>query len=255
MNEIFFAAYAFLFGAVVGSFLNVVIYRLPLGISIVTPRSRCPACEKPIRAIQNIPVLSYLALRGRCANCGVRISPRYPFVEALTGALWAALWLRFGPTVECVAMIALATMLVAMTFIDIDHKIIPDSMSLGSIPAGFAFSFFTPVGWQASLIGVVAGGGVLFLVAEGYRLLTKREGMGFGDVKLLAGLGAFLGWQAVPFIVLVSSVVGAVVGIAAMKLAREDMRMEVPFGPFLALGAILYIMRGKEIIDWYLGAL
>lgn len=255
MFETLFAVYAFLFGAAVGSFLNVVIYRLPLGLSIVKPRSRCPACGRSISALENIPILSYLFLRGKCAGCGVGISPRYPLVEALTGALWAALWLRFGPTAQFAASLILVTMLVAMTFIDIDHKIIPDSMSLGSIPVGFAFSFFTPVGWKASLLGIAVGGGVLFLVAEGYRLITKREGMGFGDVKLLAGLGAFLGWQAVPFIILVSSVVGAVVGIAAMKLSREDMKMEIPFGPFLALGAVLYVFRGPELIAWYMGTM
>lgn len=253
VGEHFISLYMLLVGAVVGSFLNVVIHRLPLGLSVVRPRSRCPKCESPIKAIHNVPVLSYLLLRGRCANCGVSISMRYPFVEALTGALWLGVWLRFGPTAECAANIVLVTLLVAITFIDIDHLIIPDSMSLGAIPVGLAFSLVTPVGWKASLLGTVAGGGVLILVAEGYRLLAKRDGMGYGDVKLLAGLGAFLGWKAIPFIILIGSVTGAVVGVTAMRLAKGDLKMEVPFGPFLALGALVYVFRGKELLAWYMG--
>lgn len=253
MAEKLIALYILFAGMAVGSFLNVVIYRLPLGLSVVRPRSRCPKCETPIKAAHNVPVLSYLLLRGKCAYCGVAISIRYPFVEALTGALWLGVWLRFGPTAECAANIILVTLLVAITFIDIDHLIIPDSMSLGAIPLGLAFSLVTPVGWKASLIGTIAGGGVLILVAEGYRLLAKREGMGYGDVKLLAGLGAFLGWQAIPFIILVGSVTGAAVGVAAMRLSKGDLKTEIPFGPFLALGALVYVFRGKELLAWYMG--
>lgn len=251
--ESYYTLTAFLFGAVVGSFLNVVIYRLPLGISIVTPRSRCPSCGGAITALQNIPILSYLLLRGRCAKCGAAISLRYPFVEALTGALWAGAFIRFGPGWQLGAAILLLTGLVAVTFIDLDHRIIPDSLSLGGIPTGFALSFLTGLGWKASLYGIALGGGSLWAVAEGYRLITKREGMGFGDVKLLAALGAFLGWEAVLFIILIGSVVGALVGLVAAWAARGGRYMEIPFGPFLSFAAALYVFVGPQLMKWYMG--
>lgn len=254
MPEQYFSLIAFLFGATFGSFLNVVIYRLPLGISIVTPKSRCPKCETPISPLHNIPILSYLALRGKCASCGVKIPLRYPTVEALTGVAWLGLWLRFGNAPEFWAFLVLVTGLIVITFIDIDHKIIPDSLSITGIPLGLASSFFTGVGPLDSLLGILLGGGTLWAVASGYELLTKREGMGFGDVKLLGAIGAFLGWQAVLFTIVMSSVVGAVIGVLLIKLSSADRHLEIPFGPFLSLGAALYVYRGPELIAWYLGA-
>ncbi|PLX41286.1 MAG: prepilin peptidase [Deltaproteobacteria bacterium] len=248
-----FTVAAALLGAAVGSFLNVVIYRLPLGLSIVSPPSSCPRCDTRISALQNIPVVSYILLRGRCAKCREPISIRYPLVEALTSVLTALLWLRFGedPLLFGIYFIFMAAM-VAVVFIDIDHKIIPDSISLGGIVLGFAASFFTPVGWVDSLIGIVAGAGSLFLVAWGYHIITGKEGMGMGDVKLLGAIGAFLGWQSVLFTIFVSSVTGSVVGVVALKLMGEGRDYEIPYGPFIVLGALAYLFRGPELIDWYL---
>jgi leader peptidase (prepilin peptidase)/N-methyltransferase len=245
-------AAAFVFGAVVGSFLNVVIYRLPSGQSLVRPASRCPGCGTPIRPHHNIPIASYLFLRGRCASCKASISPRYPLVEILTGLLSAGLLLRFGPTLEFGVYFVFLAGLVAVTFIDIDHRIIPDSLSLGGIVVGFAASFFTSVGWQDSLIGLLAGGGGLFLVALLYEFITRREGMGMGDVKLIAAIGAFLGWKAVLFTIFLSAVAGSVVGVLLLRVLRRGRNYEIPYGPFLAFGAALYVFRGPEIVSWYL---
>ena len=244
--------FSFILGVVVGSFLNVCIHRLPREESVVRPRSRCPRCGSGIRAYDNIPVLSWLILRGRCRNCGERISAIYPFVELLNGTLALFLFLRFGPSIEFLALFLFTSALVAVTFIDLEHQIIPDVISLPGIVIGFAFSFFIPtVGWGSSLAGILAGGGSLLLVAYGYELLTKKEGMGGGDIKLLAMMGAFLGWKSIPFIIFASSLVGSVVGIALMLLQKKDSKLAIPFGPFLALGAVIYIFFGDEIIHWY----
>lgn len=243
------------FGAVVGSFLNVVIYRLPRAESLVFPSSHCPRCGSKIRARDNVPVVAYLVLRGRCRDCGERIAGRYPLVEALTAALAAGLWFRYGFSVSCAVYFVFLAGLVAITFIDIDHRIIPDSLSLGGVVVGFVSAFFTPVGWVGSLLGIALGGGVLLAVALGYYVVTRREGMGLGDVKLLAAIGAFLGWRAVLFTVFVSSVLGSVVGLTIMAAQRSGLRLEVPFGPFLAFGATLYVFFGPPIIRWYFGFL
>jgi len=249
------AAIVFIFGAMIGSFLNVVIYRMPLGLSVVRPASRCPKCETPIKPWQNIPVISYLMLRGKCAKCGVGISVRYPLVEALTGALWALLFLRYGLTLELAPYIIFITGLIVVTFIDIDHKIIPNELSLGGMVLGVAASFITPLGWQQSLIGLAVGGLGLWAVAEGFAILMKKEGMGFGDVKLMGAIGAFTGWQGVLFTILVGSVAGSVIGIVAIKLSGKGKELKIPFGPFLSLGAAIYIYRGPELINWYINLL
>ncbi len=249
----FMAALFFIIGTAVGSFINVLIYRLPRGRSIVFPPSACPACGSPIKPWHNIPIFGYLWLRGRCASCGSPISARYPLVEALTGLLWLALFLRAFGQPWFASHLLLVTVLVPITFIDLDHKIIPDTMSIGGIIVGFVLSFINGLGWKASLLGLSVGGLSLWAVAEGYTLVTKKDGMGFGDVKLLAAIGAFLGWKAVLFTIVIASVTGAVVGIAAMKIKNADRYLEIPFGPFLSLGAALYIYRGVEILKWYLG--
>lgn len=249
-----FLAAAFVFGAVVGSFLNVVIYRLPLGESLAFPASHCPQCGRPIRVWHNVPIVGYLLLGGRCFDCRERISARYPLVEFLTGLMAAGVVLRYGPSITLmVGYFVFAAGLIAVTFIDLDHGIIPDSLSLGGIGAGLLLSLFTSLGWKASLIGAGLGGGSLLAVALGYEWVTGREGMGMGDVKLLAAIGAFLGWEAVVFTILVSSLVGSLVGIAAMLLRRSDLRLEVPFGPFLAFGALGYVYWGPAVIRWYAG--
>jgi leader peptidase (prepilin peptidase)/N-methyltransferase len=253
-------AAAFLFGAVIGSFLNVVIYRLPAGQSIVRPRSRCPVCETPIAARDNIPLLSYLLLGGRCRSCRAPIPWRYPLVEGLSGLLCVALLATFGLTPTFFAYYAFAAALLVVTFIDIDHQIIPDEISLPGIPIGVALSFFIHPGWpgfgpQSALIGALAGGGLLYAVAEGYRRLRGIEGMGLGDVKLLAMMGAFLGWRALPLVLLVGSVTGALVGLGLMLAQGKarDLKLAVPFGPFLVLGAYCYLFFGEDLIAWYLG--
>jgi len=240
-------------GAVVGSFLNVVIHRLPRDESLSFPPSHCPRCGARIRVRDNVPVLGFLLLRGRCRDCHSPISWRYPLVEALMAALSAALWLQHGPTVGFAVGFVFLAGLVAITFIDLDHKIIPDSLSLGGIIVGFGSAFLTGVGWQASLAGIALGGGLLLAVALGYWGVTRREGMGLGDVKLLAAIGAFLGWRAVLFTVFVSSFVGSAVGLSLVACRGTGMKLEVPFGPFLALGATAWVFAGPALVDWYLG--
>lgn len=247
-------SFGFLLGAVFGSFLNVCIYRIPAGESIIRPRSRCGSCGGAIKWFQNLPILSFLVLRGRCANCGESISWRYPLVEMLTGGLFALLVLRFGPQPFVVVLMLFVAILVAITFIDLDHQIIPDCISLPGILAGFfCSSLVLPwMTWLDSLLGIVVGGGSLYLVAAGYYLLTGKEGMGGGDIKLLAMIGAFLGWKAVLPVVFFASVLGTLVGVPVMLISRADGKLAIPFGPFLATGALLYLFWGPLIINWYL---
>jgi leader peptidase (prepilin peptidase)/N-methyltransferase len=248
-----FHFFVFVFGAVVGSFLNVCIYRLPIKKSLVFPASHCPKCGYKIPPYDNLPLLSYLLLGGRCRSCKVRISPQYPVVELVNGLLTLFLFMKFGFSLTFLVLFIFCSALVVTTFVDLEHRIIPDVISLPGIVVGFASSFFLRwLGWQDSLIGILAGGGSLLLVAYGYQLVTRKEGMGGGDIKLLAMMGAFLGWRAVPFIIFASSLVGSVVGITLMLAQKKDSKLAIPFGPFLAFGAILYIFFGKQIIIWYL---
>lgn len=254
---------AFTFGLIVGSFLNVCIYRLPVSRSIVHPRSQCPQCGHPIRVRDNMPVLSYLILRGRCRDCGARIPSRYPMVEILSGAFAVLAAVRFGYGWQALLAYALIAALLIITFIDLDHRIIPDAISLPGIPIGLAASFLAPIldaapsAWispSESIIGILAGGGSLFLVAWGYQLLTRREGMGGGDIKLLAMIGAFIGWKGVLFTIFVASLTGTMTGMALICWKRGDMKLAVPFGPFLAVGAITYLFMGPELWRWYIAA-
>lgn len=254
---VFTLIFAFAFGAAIGSFLNVCIYRLPAGLSIVSPGSRCPSCLTPIRPIENIPIVSYIFLRGRCRTCGVHISLRYLVVEALTGLLSVALVLRFGVTPAAILYFAFSAALVVITFIDIDHQIIPDAISLPGIAIGLTSSFVvrdTPSPID-SAIGILVGGGILYAVAIGYEWWTGTEGMGFGDVKLLAMIGAFLGWRAVPVCLLIGSLTGSIVGVGAILALGKDRKFPIPFGPFLAAGALIALFFGKQLIDWYLGTM
>jgi leader peptidase (prepilin peptidase)/N-methyltransferase len=243
----------FVFGALVGSFLNVCIHRLPSDESIVFPGSHCPQCGTPIRPYDNIPIASYLVLRGRCRRCHARISPRYPIVELLGGlaALGAAATL--GVTAHALLAFAFLCALIVITFIDLDHQIIPDAVSLPGIGVGLAAAIILgSPSWTASLAGILLGGGLLWGVAEGYYRLTGREGMGGGDIKLLAMIGAFLGWQAVPVTLLIASLSGTVIGVGLMLLRRGDRRTAIPFGPFLAVGACCALFWGDALIRWYL---
>ncbi len=245
----------FVLGAIIGSFLNVCIYRIPAGISIVTPRSRCPHCETQIRWYHNIPIFSWLMLKGRCAYCGETVPVRYALVEALTGFLFALFFYRFGFHPMTPVVLLLVAALVVITFIDLDHQIIPDVISLPGIPIGFLCSFLIPwVSWQASLIGILLGGGSLLAIALGYELLTGKEGMGFGDVKLLAMLGALLGWTAIFPIIFIGSTLGTLVGVPLMLLKKADSKLAIPFGPFLAAGALLhlfFIQYTDPLMRWY----
>jgi leader peptidase (prepilin peptidase)/N-methyltransferase len=251
----FFLAATFVLGAVIGSFLNVCIYRIPEGISIVSPCSRCPQCGTPIRWYHNIPILSWLFLKGRCAYCGVKVSTRYLLVETLTGGLFALFFYRFAFHPVTPVVLLLVAVLVVITFIDLDHQIIPDVISLPGIPIGFLCSFLVPwVSWQESLLGILLGGGSLLTIALGYELLTKKEGMGLGDVKLLAMLGAFLGWTAIFPIIFIGSLLGTLVGIPLMLIKKADGKLAVPFGPFLAAGALIHIFFVQHfdpIMRWY----
>ena len=251
--EIVFSFFAFAFGAVVGSFLNVCICRMPAMESVVFPPSHCTKCDYVIRWYDNIPILSYLFLRGKCRRCGEHISLQYPLVELLNGALTLALFLRYGPSFIFAVLFLFCSALVVVTFIDLEHQIIPDAITLPGIVIGFVVSFFIPqLGWLNSLIGIVAGGGSLLLIAYGYQLIAKKDGMGGGDVKLLAMMGAFFGWKAILFIIFVASMVGSVIGIGMMLAQKKDSTLAIPFGPFLASAAVLYIFYGRTIIFWYL---
>jgi leader peptidase (prepilin peptidase) / N-methyltransferase len=245
--------FLFLFGASIGSFLNVCIHRLPLHKSIVSPPSACPNCERAIPFYENIPILSYLLLRGKCGGCGGPISIRYMMVELIIALLAIALFILFGPTIETPVYFVFLSALIVVTFIDIKHQIIPDVISLPGIVVGFGASFLISFpGPIDSIIGIIAGGGTLFLVAFGYYLITGREGMGGGDVKLLAMIGAFLGWRGVIVAIFAGSFVGAFVGIICMLIKGKDMKYAVPFGPFLALGSVAYLFFGETLIELYM---
>ena len=243
------AALAGVFGLVLGSFLNVVIHRLPRGESIVKPRSRCPGCEREISARDNIPVLSWLLLRGRCRHCGTKIATRYPLVELLTGALFAGVVLARGADEDAWLGLAFVLVLVPVTFIDLDHRIIPNKITLaGAIAAPVILAITDPGDLPEHLIAAVAAGGFLLLAALAY-----PAGMGMGDVKLAFVMGLFLGRDVGPAMfagLLAGSVVGA--AIMARKGRKEGRKTAIPFGPFLALGGLVGLFAGEVLVDWYL---
>ncbi|MBW1900183.1 MAG: prepilin peptidase [Deltaproteobacteria bacterium] len=244
--------YSALFGLALGSFMNVCIYRIPLKKSIVSPPSSCPNCGERIRFYDNIPLISYLLLLGKCRHCSNPLAWHYPLVEALTGLLSVALFIRYGLSYQYFLYLLFTSVLVTISFIDLHHKIIPDVLSLSGIVVGLAASFMPgTISWLDSLIGIIAGGGSLFLVAFVYERITGREGMGGGDIKLLAMIGAWLGWRQLYLVVLISSLVGAIVGIAFLLMAGKGFRVRIPFGPFLSLGAMACLFFGPELMNWY----
>lgn len=253
-----FSVYAFLLGLLIGSFLNVLIYRLPKNQSIVLPRSFCPNCGYTIRWYDNIPLLSFLWLKGRCRSCQKKISPIYPLVEIITGLLSLILFLKFGLSLSYLFyFLFLTAPLVAITFIDLEHRIIPDVLSLSGIGTGIIVHLFLsniPLieALAQSLVGILAGGGTLFFVSWAYEKLRKQEGIGGGDIKLAAMLGAYFGWQAVFFILLLSSLLGSIVGIILIVFFRKGLKVAIPFGPFLAGGALIFLFFGPQILHWYL---
>jgi len=244
--------YAFIFGMCIGSFLNVCIYRLPAFKSIVSPPSSCPTCGKAIKFYDNIPVLSYLILKGRCRYSKSHISLRYACVEMITGMLALCSYLKYGFSFQALIIFAFISALIVITYIDIDHKIIPNRITLPGIPVFlFASMIFPEMHLTDSLLGILAGGGSLFLIAWVYQLITKKTGMGGGDIKLLAMIGAMIGWKGVLFTIYAASATGTAVGILLMLVKGKNMKFAVPFGPFLSIGAITYIFLGELIIERY----
>ena len=280
-----FVGTCLILGLAVGSFLNVVIYRLPVMLdrewraqcaelagrdpqaapagaherfNLVVPRSACPSCKAPITALQNIPLVSWVLLRGRCARCGGPISARYPLVELLTGILSAGVAARFGFGFAALAALALTWFLIALAFIDIDHQLLPDSLTLPLLWLGLTLSLWGPQGGagvpvdvRSSLIGAVAGYLSLWCVYHLVRLVTGKEGMGYGDFKLLAALGAWLGWQMLLPVILIAAVVGAVVGIAVLATRKQSRATPIAFGPFLAAAGWLVLMFGHDLTGRY----
>lgn len=244
-----------LIGLAVGSFLNVVIWRLPRGGSLVSPSSRCPSCDTPIRPWDNVPVLSYVILGGRCRNCKARISMRYPLVESLNAILYLLVYNRYGLGLDLPVYLVFVSALIAITFIDLDFQIIPDAITLPGIPISLAAGVLLlpdpmlrvqDLGWQASLIGAAAGFGMYYVVA-----VASRGGMGGGDIKMMTMVGALMGWKAVLMTTFLGSLVGSVYGISIMALKGKGRKTKIPFGPFLALGALLTLLVGQEILWWY----
>ncbi|MDR3391084.1 MAG: A24 family peptidase [Sulfuriferula sp.] len=265
-------------GLLVGSFLNVVIYRLPkimerewheqcaalndqpvsdqAPFSLSVPRSACPSCGHKISALENIPIVSYLWLRGKCAGCNTRISPRYPVIEALTGILSAAAAGHFGMNASAIGAIFLIWALIALTFIDFDIQLLPDSITLPLLWLGLLFnlqSTFVPL--QSAVIGAMVGYLSLWSIYWLFKLATGKEGMGFGDFKLLAAIGAWLGWSMLPLVILLSSAVGAIVGIILIILAKQGRSVPIPFGPYLAGGGLIALFWGPGIMQSYLATL
>jgi leader peptidase (prepilin peptidase)/N-methyltransferase len=267
---------AFVFGLIIGSFLNVVIHRLPRAESVVFPPSHCPHCGYQIKPYDNIPVLSYLLLRGRCRGCRARISPIYPAVELLVGCLYLAFFLlRGGPTPEFFVDIIFASMIVPLVFIDLEHMLLPNAITYPGLVIGFLLRLLVPVpyfdhlraatafqgwpDWAVSLVGsglgALAGGGVLWLIRKGYFLAMKREGMGQGDEKMMFMVGAFLGWQLTIVTIFFAAFAGSIIGLLLIALRGGSMKTAIPFGVFLGPAALVSLAVGEKVVAWYLGLL
>ncbi len=256
--------FIFILGAVIGSFLNVCIYRMPLGLSIVKPSSRCPSCMTPIRFYDNIPLLSYIFLGAKCRKCCAPLSIRYPLVEFLNAVLYIMVLYVFGidvPWVTAVYCIFVSS-LVVIFFIDLDHQIIPDSITLpgiiiallvGSTILPDPFSKGEMLGYKASVIGCLTGGGAFYLIMVLGKLILKKDAMGGGDVKMMAMVGGLLGWKGVLLTTFMGSLFGSVIGVSLILLKGREWGARIPFGPYLAFGALVSLLRGQEILRWYLG--
>jgi leader peptidase (prepilin peptidase)/N-methyltransferase len=238
-------------GLVVGSFLNVCIYRLPRRESLMWPGSRCPVCQTSLRWYENVPLLAYVALGGRCRTCRARISPQYPVVELATAALFVLHYWAFGWDWLLVPRLVFACAMIVLFVIDLQHRILPNVITLPGIVFGFGFSLMFPPGWSASGLGILLGGGVLLAIAEVYYRVRREEGLGMGDVKMLAMIGAFLGWQAVLLTLVLSSFLGSAVGLSIMAARKGDLKYALPFGTFLAVGAVVSSLVGMPLLRWY----
>ncbi len=251
----------FLFGLIAGSFLNVCIYRIPRGLSIIIPSSRCPSCNTPIKPWDNVPIVSYIFLGGKCRYCKARISFRYPLVEFLNAVLYLMAFWRFGVGLHTVVYCIFSSALIVITFVDLDFQIIPDRITLAGIPFGFlAGSFLLPdpfarhllLGMKASLIGLASGFGLFYLVALAGSAIFKKEALGGGDIKMMAMVGALMGWKTVILTTFLGSLTGSIFGITLMVFKGKNRTTKLAFGPFLALGAIITLFFGQEISSWYL---
>lgn len=273
--QLYAASIVFWFGACMGSFLNVCIYRIPREESVIHPRSHCPSCSTLIAWYDNIPLVSYLALRARCRHCATRISPRYFLVETLVAFLFLLVWLKLGSadsprpllltpidSFSVVLVYWLAVFgLTLGTFVDFEHMIIPDRVTIGGMISGILLSILVPAlhlqttfygSLGSSLIGAIAGFGVLWLVAVLGKLIFKKDAMGFGDVKLMGAIGAYLGWIAVIFTVMISSLFGAIVGVSLVAIGKKDMQSRIPYGPYIALAALIWILWGPSLWNAYI---
>jgi leader peptidase (prepilin peptidase)/N-methyltransferase len=246
-------AVAVLFGLIVGSFLNVCIYRLPRKQSIVWPASRCTSCGRELAWFENVPVFGWLALGGRCRTCRAPVSAMYPIVETVTGILFGAAMYWYGPTPLGVVRTAFGCAMIVLFVIDLQHRILPNAITVPGAVIGLVISVFLPPGWVSSLIGVLVGGGLLFAVAEAYYRVRGVDGLGMGDVKMLAMIGAFLGWQLALVTLMLASFGGAVLGIGLVSTGRGGMQAALPFGTFLAVGAAIAAVAGDPLVTWYMG--
>ncbi|MBI4697334.1 MAG: prepilin peptidase [Nitrospirae bacterium] len=265
MNGILLYIIIFLFGSIVGSFLNVCIYRVPKGLSIIWPSSRCPSCSNPINPWDNIPIISYVFLRGRCRSCKADISFQYPLVEFINALLYTVLLWKFGPQLSwflAVYFIFISSLIV-ITFIDLEYQIIPNSITLpgivlalifGSTVLPDTFSRINPLGFRASLIGVLTGGGLFYAVGVAGKAILKKDAMGGGDVKMMAMVGGVLGWKGVLLTTFAGSLTGSIAGILLILLKGREWGTKIPFGPYLAIGAVISLLSGQEILMWYLHA-
>jgi leader peptidase (prepilin peptidase)/N-methyltransferase len=266
-------AFALIFGLVIGSFLNVVILRLPHGISIATPRSHCPQCKRLISWYDNIPVLSYIILGGRCRQCKKKFSARYPFIEAVTGAISALLFLKFGLTIPWDIYLAFSSAMIVLAFIDLDHRILPDVITLNGIWLGIVTSVYLAepsplvvrlfrmaglevtnprvIALAGSILGAVIGGGFLWCVGEVFLRLRGIEGMGFGDVKMMAMVGAFLGAPLALLTIMLGSLLGSIIGLIFIRMTAKTREYELPFGTFLSFAAIVAVLYGEDLVRWY----
>ena len=242
-----------LLGLMIGSFMNVCIYRLPRQLSPVRPRSSCTACGYMLTWYDNIPIASYLVLRGRCRGCGAPISMMYPVIEAVTWLMFLGAYLLYGPSPLLLARLLFGCAMIVLFVIDLQHRILPNVITLPGMAIGFLLSEFAGPGWKESLIGLAAGYGSLYVIAEGYYRLRGIDGMGGGDLKMLGMVGAFLGWRMVFVTSLFASLSGTVLGLAFILVKGKSWRYEFPFGCYLAIGAILAAAAGQPILQWWLG--
>lgn len=253
MSPFWVASLVVLLGACVGSFLNVCIYRLPRRESLLWPGSRCTTCERSLSWYENVPIVSWVVLRGRCRTCRASVSWMYPAVEMVTALAFLSGYLLYGLTMIAVVRVLFACALIVLFVTDLQHKILPNIITVPGIVVGFVCSLFLPPGWLESLIGIVVGGGSLFAIAETYYRVRGQEGLGMGDVKLLGMIGAFLGWKLVLLTLVFASVAGSLAGGILIVSGRGNMKYALPFGTFLAIGALVAAIWGTPIVDWYLG--